>query len=102
MVLSINILPGTTEDSFRFASSLVRSLSSVVRGELGPLSFPPGQSPSRNILMNDIIRVVSRKVLALSRILLGANLSKAYYDLVGLTHRSIVPPRTCCKMITIA
>ena len=73
-------LPGTSEDNLRFASSRVRSFSSVVRGGLSVLSFPPGQMLSRKKFMNDIIRVSSRKDRTLSRILLHPQ-----YEQVDLT-----------------
>lgn len=40
-------IPGTSDDSFLFASSRVRIFSSVVRGWPATLSFPPGHMLSR-------------------------------------------------------
>ena len=69
------ILPGTSEDSFLLASSLVRIFSSAVRGAPGGFNFPPGHRFSRKMLRYDISRVSPSKPLTFSLIFLSVSMS---------------------------
>jgi hypothetical protein len=98
-------IPGTKDDSLRFASSLVRNFSSDDLGIPAGFNFPPGHRLSRKSVMYDRTRGSLRRVLKFSRIFLLS----LFHELEGewkrrkkRVYRSTVPPRTCCRMITIA
>lgn len=89
-------------ESFLFASSLVLSFSSSVLGTSGGLSFPSGHSPFLKASMKVMTRLSSKNVLRVSRIFLNPPVRKTLDDRRIVGYLSIVPPRTCCSMITIA